>query len=109
MPAPQITTSAARSLIVAAGSVDPALAPPPVGLAELALEELARRVARQGLREVHGRRPFEGGQALPREGDELRGPRVGARRPHDDGLDRLAPPLARHAAHPDARDRPAGA
>src|SRR5262249_60785920 len=54
-------------------SVDAALAALPVGLPDLPLEQLARRVAGQRLGEVDRRRALVAGQALARVLDQLLG------------------------------------
>src|SRR5690606_4492267 len=73
-----------------------AVAALPVGGAQLALEQLAARVAGQDVGEVDRLRHLEAGDVLASEGDELLGGGIGALSPHDDGLHRLAPPLVGH-------------
>src|SRR5712691_9531308 len=87
-----------------AASVDAALAPFPVGFAQLALEQLARGVARKRLREVHGGRTLVVRQSLASEGHDLLWLHVHAHLRDDDGFDRLAPPVVRHADDRDVGD-----
>ena len=76
----------------------------PVGLAQLPLEQLARRIARQRVHEVDRRRALVAREPLARVGDDARR-RVGsgAGPQHHDGLHRLAPALVRARRSPPRR------
>src|ERR1700728_558559 len=73
------------------------VAAPPVGRAQLPLEDLPRGVPGQPLAEVDRRRALVVGQALPGEGDDLLGVGIGCRGLHHDGLHGLSPLRAGHA------------
>src|SRR5712691_1576361 len=69
----------------------------PVRVAKLALDELARGVARQRVVEGHLARDLVAGHVLAAEGDDLFGRDRGARLELDRGMDALAPLLVGNA------------
>src|SRR5689334_6893557 len=95
------------SAVASAPCLDRALAVLPVRIAQLALEELARRLARQLVREVDRARPLELGEPS-REALHDRGPqhlvRRDTRRGLDDRLDLLAHVVVGNAEHRDVAD-----
>ena len=87
-------------------SADAAVAAGPVGLAQLALQHLARGVAGELGDEVDRGRALVAGEVGAGVGDEvLGGDGSAAGDADDDGLDRLAPPLVGHADDGDVGDR----
>src|SRR4051794_33385788 len=76
----------------------------PIRIAQMAAQDLARRVARQGFDEIHRFRRLEAGDALPREADYVRRRRLLAGLHHHDRFYRLAPLLIGHADHGDFGD-----
>src|SRR5215831_6508938 len=78
-------------------SVDLAGSAGPVRLAEVALQDLAARIARDRVRERDRARPLEAGQPLARPVDQVVLPELGARAADHDRAHRLAPALVGHA------------
>jgi len=68
-----------------------------VALPQLAAQDLARGVARQGVDEIDAPGDLEGGNPLARPGDDVGGARLGLRLGDHHRLDRLAPALVGHA------------
>src|SRR5207302_6914372 len=79
--------------------VDLALAPGPVGLAELELLELAGGRAGERVAQLDRRRALVVRHARATERDQVRRARLGARAEHDQRLDGLAPLLVGDADH----------
>lgn len=77
----------------------PLLLPRPERLAQHALEQLAARVAPQGVDHVHALRALVVCQPLAHPGDQLCGVEGVAGARHHAGLDRLAPPIVGHAGY----------
>src|SRR5579883_3039033 len=86
------------------GSIHLAFAAGPIRLAQLALQDLARGIARQRLDEIDGARHLVAGDPLARELDELARRQRCALLLDDDRLDRLAPLIVGHADHGDIGD-----
>src|SRR5207247_1655122 len=78
-------------------SVNPPLAAFPVRLTELPLQELARRIARERVREVDRRRALEVRETLASVRDDVFGRRRGPGLANDDRLHGLAPLLVGYA------------
>src|SRR5580692_4033970 len=85
-------------------SVHLAILPRPKGIAQMAAQDLAGGVARQGFDEVDRLRRLEARDALAGEADDIRRRRLLAGLHHHDGLDRLAPFVVGHADHGDFGD-----
>src|SRR5271156_4482033 len=73
------------------GSIDPAVAPFPIGLAQFAPQDLSREVARDGVDEIDRLRRLEIRDSAPRPGDDVGSVRGSPRFQDDDRFPRLAP------------------
>src|SRR5258707_716079 len=82
-------------------SIHPAFPSRPVGIAQMAAQDLAGGIARQGFDEVDRLRCLEARDAFAGEADDIRRGRLPAGLHHHDRLDGFAPFVVGHADHGD--------
>ena len=80
----------------------------PEWFAQLAFEDLAGRVAGQGVDKIDGPRHLVGGDTLAREADQFIGRDLDAGFSHHERLHGLAPLVVRDTDHRHVRDREVG-